>query len=319
LFPSYQRGNYEVYGNPQTDFVCGFLLYFGTVCDILELSPKKEKENLKYMSFNNSCSFAGIANLLAEKGIDTEDYKIALQMRLPYMMDKEGGRYLSGPMLQTKDWFNLFLEPLGYELDEKFLKKQDVISYIRSAAPAMIGVQIRSGVRHAVVYVGEDHGKMRFLNNKRKDSAEPDNYLWTEAEFLEKIGRDVTVIGCLVQVEKRLPDFSSRYERSLLVLSELQKDVNAVCKRAMDHGTLCNYQETLFRAVLLDNIAVLKLTPEVLLAEQFQKVQRQYLAAMRTTQETVVLAEYIDVRMLNEAIDGWRNAIQQSRQNEEVS
>jgi hypothetical protein len=267
------------------------------------------------MSFNNSCSFAGIANLLAEKGIDTEDYKIALGMKLPYMLDKEDGNYLSGPMLQTKDWFQLYLAPLGFELDEKFLKKSDVISYIRKEAPAMIGVQIRSGVRHAVVYVGEDNGKLRFLNNKRKDSAEPEDYLWAEAEFLEKIDRDIAVVGCLVQTEKRIPDFAPRYERSLIVLSELQEDVNEVCNRAVDHETLCNYQETLFRAVLLDNIAVLKLTPEALLVEQFENVQRQYLAAMRTPQETVVLAEYMDMGLLNAAIDGWRNVIRQSSQN----
>jgi hypothetical protein len=271
------------------------------------------------MSFNNSCSFAGVANLLAEKGIDAEDYEIALGMRLPYMIDKEGESYLSGPMLQTRDWFLLYLAPLGYELDEKFLKKQDVISYIRKAVPAMIGVQLRSGVRHAVVYVGEDNGKMRFLNNKRKDSADPDDYLWTEAEFLEKIDRDITVVGCLAQAEKRIPDFVPRYEQSLFVLSELQKDVNAVCKRAMDHETLYNYQETLFRAVLLDNIAVLKLTTEVMLVEQFENVQRQFLAAMRTSQETVVLAEYIDMELLNEAIDGWRNAIHRSIENEKVA
>jgi hypothetical protein len=267
------------------------------------------------MSFNNSCSFAGIANLLVEKGIDTEDYKIALGMKLPYMLDKEDGKYLSGPMLQTKDWFQLYLAPIGFELDEKFLKKVDVISYIRKVAPAMIGVQIRSGMRHAVVYVGEDNGKMRFLNNKREDSTEPEDYVWTEAEFLEKIDRDIAVVGCLVQTEKRLPDFSPRYERSLRVLSELQEDVNAVCSRGVDHETLCNYQEALFRAVLLDNIAVLKLTPEALLVEQFENVQRQYLAAMRTPQETVVLAEYMDMGLLNAAIDGWRNVICQSSQN----
>jgi hypothetical protein len=268
------------------------------------------------MSFNNSCSFAGIANLLAEKGIDAEDYEIALGMRLPYMIDKEEGSYLSGPMLQTKVWFQLYLAPLGFELDEKFLKKQDVISYIRKAAPAMIGVQFRTGVRHAVVYVGEDNGKMRFLNNKRKDSADPDDYLWREEEFLEKIDRDITVAGCLVKAEKQLPDFAPRYERSLFVLSELQKDVNAVCKRAMDHETLRDYQENLFRAVLLDNIAVLKLTPEALLVEQFENVQRQYLAAMRTSQETIVLADYMNMVQLNEAIDGWRNAIWRSSENE---
>lgn len=38
---------------------------------------------MKYMTFNSSCAFAGVANMLAAYGIDKEDREIALGMQLP--------------------------------------------------------------------------------------------------------------------------------------------------------------------------------------------------------------------------------------------
>lgn len=57
---------------------------------------------MKYMHFNSSCSYASIANLLYLKGIDTEDSVIAKAINLPYILLKDGGTYLAGPMLQSK-------------------------------------------------------------------------------------------------------------------------------------------------------------------------------------------------------------------------
>ncbi len=39
---------------------------------------------MKYMHFNSSCPYAGLANLLDLHGLDTEDYKIALEMGCPF-------------------------------------------------------------------------------------------------------------------------------------------------------------------------------------------------------------------------------------------
>ena len=64
---------------------------------------------MKYMTFNSSCSYAGLANLLSFYGIDTEDRKIALDMDLPFLFDCKDGYYSSGPMLQGGKWFNLYL------------------------------------------------------------------------------------------------------------------------------------------------------------------------------------------------------------------
>ena len=44
------------------------------------------------MTFNSSCAFAGVANMLAAYGIDKEDREIALGMQLPYLFEKDRTR-----------------------------------------------------------------------------------------------------------------------------------------------------------------------------------------------------------------------------------
>ena len=78
---------------------------------------------MKYMTFNSSCAFAGIANMLMKKGISVEDYEVALGIELPYLMVREGESFLAGTMLQEKKWFDIFLKKQGFELSEKSLKK----------------------------------------------------------------------------------------------------------------------------------------------------------------------------------------------------
>jgi len=63
---------------------------------------------MKYMTFNSSCSFAGIANMLESKGLDFQDYEVALGMELPYIVAKRGGGYMAGSMLQGKKYFDIF-------------------------------------------------------------------------------------------------------------------------------------------------------------------------------------------------------------------
>ena len=62
---------------------------------------------MKYMHFKASCSYAALAAIMEIIGVDTEDYKIALEIKLPWLFSKEDGAYISGPMLQGAKWFNL--------------------------------------------------------------------------------------------------------------------------------------------------------------------------------------------------------------------
>lgn len=51
---------------------------------------------MKYMTFNSSCAFAGVANMLSAFDVDVEDRDIALGMKLPYIFAQEDSAYLGG-------------------------------------------------------------------------------------------------------------------------------------------------------------------------------------------------------------------------------
>lgn len=51
---------------------------------------------MKYMTFNSSCSFAGIANMLERMGYAYEDYQVAAGMELPYIVARDNGGYIAG-------------------------------------------------------------------------------------------------------------------------------------------------------------------------------------------------------------------------------
>ena len=121
---------------------------------------------MKYMTFNSSCSYAGVANMLEQYGVDTDDRSIALGMKLPYLFSREDGIYMAGPMLQSAGWFNLYLNPIGFEMIEKEVPAEQVPEYLMQRKTAMLGLQVDEGGKHAVVYIGHQDGKLVFLNNK---------------------------------------------------------------------------------------------------------------------------------------------------------
>ena len=269
---------------------------------------------MKYMSFQNSCSFAGVANLLEQYGVDAEADQIALGMHLPYMMEKTKDGYQAGPMLQTRKWFDLYLNPLGFEMQETLLNRKQVINFLKENEPCMIGVKVNPDAsRHAIIYVGAQNGTLVFLNNRRKDSPEPDSFRWTEAEFMNLMDREIIPIAKVMPCEKKTASLGARYEETLNALADMKEKVNHICKHAIDISFQQESKETVFRAILLDNIAVLKLTQETELTHLFEIVQGQYLSALAQKRE-LVLEEHINMKLLNEALDCWKDCILREQQ-----
>lgn len=95
---------------------------------------------MKYMSFNSSCSYAGLANMLEYYGIETEDRQIALDMGLPFLFSKEENAYSAGPMLQTAEWFHLYLKPRGFRMTETRLQREAVVAVIERAEPEPVSL-----------------------------------------------------------------------------------------------------------------------------------------------------------------------------------
>ena len=263
---------------------------------------------MKYMTFNSSCSYAGVANMLAQYGVETDDRTIARKMMLPYLFAKEDGAYLSGPMLQSADWFNLYLHPIGYTMTEKRMEREKIPSALRSTKAAMLGLRISPKSKHAVVYQGMNHGNYCFLNNKWQHTDEPEQLSLTEAELLSRLD-DYGMVAALEPIQCKVVDFEPLLRQSIQTLDELKQDILFFCTQEQTPQAVIAAMNPLFRAILLDGITMLELCAETALAEKLRIVQSKFMTAAKKSTE-VILSEEISVDLLVEAIEEYKHLIE---------
>ena len=255
---------------------------------------------MKYMTFNSSCSYAGIANLLSFYGIDTEDRTIALEMGLPFLFDYEDGRYSSGPMLQGAKWFNLYLKTVGYTMTETEVAKEQLCDYLRDLQAAMLGIYVSERNKHAVVYTGMRDGKFCMLNNKWEQSDEPDTLLFSEQELLRRVDETVTV-AVLRKAACETVKTEGMVTHSVAVLQSLAKEIADFCSQERSPMDIRSSMNTLFRAILLDGITMLDLIGETQISQKLKTVQGQFMNAVKEN-KPLQLDQHLDMALLDSAI-----------------
>lgn len=262
---------------------------------------------MKYMTFNSSCSYAGVANMLESFDFSAEDRQIALDMGLPYLFSYENGAYCSGPMLQTAEWFNLYLNPRGFSLTETMLSKGEVCAFLKEHIPAMLGLAVSPRGKHAVVCVGMEGARYRFLNNKPQNSPEPESICLTEEELLPLLEESVAV----AVLQKSIPlatDLKPYLQRSADTLLMLKQDIRNFCSKEQTPQALRAAQNTIFRAILLDGITMLELLGNEDPLKTLQAVQREFLNALKEN-KALILADRLSMRRFESAIDAYRDMI----------
>ena len=262
---------------------------------------------MKYMTFNSSCSYAGLANLLSYYGVDEEDRTIAMKMGLPYLFAYEDGRYLSGPMLQGARWFSLYLRPIGFTLTERQLSREEVCHYLQANPPVMLGIRVTPTSKHAVIYTGSGDGEYHFLNNKRQTSPEPETFHLTEVDLFSRLDQTVTV-GILKKTGPVPVNLQPYLESSLTTLRSLQSELTAFCSQEQPPAAQQQAMESLFRPILLDGVAMLELLEEERLASSLRTVRTQFMRAIRESRPAV-LSSHLDMPLLTTAMTEYAQLI----------
>jgi len=235
---------------------------------------------MKYMHFKASCSYTALAAMMEYHGTDTEDYRIALEMKLPWLFAGEDGAFISGPMLQGAKWFDLWLAPRGYRMKEERVSRDKLCVFLRGHIPAMVGIRTDSG-KHAVVFTGYD-GVYHFINPVREGSAEPDRLSLKEKELLCRTEEEATV-GRVAAAEPEEREILPLLQTSVRVIRENCAAITAFTAEKHDPDDYDAVTDSLFRPLLLDGISMLKLAGETALAAEFAELQQQFLHFMRGT------------------------------------
>lgn len=262
---------------------------------------------MKYMTFNSSCSYAGLANLLTSYGIDTEDRIIALQMGLPYLFAYEDGQYYSGPMLQGAKWFNLYLHPLGLTFTESQLNREEVPLFLQTHTPAMLGLRVTPDRKHAVIFTAGREEEYHFLNNKHQTSPEPETLDLTGSALLSRLDETVTV-GLLEKVEPSPTFIRPHLESSLNVLSTLQAELITFCSQEQSPAAQRQAMDALFRPILLDGVTMLELLEEDRLASNLRTLRTQFTKALKSSRP-LILSSCLDMSLLTTSMTNYARLI----------
>lgn len=256
---------------------------------------------MKYMTFNSGCSYAGVANMLEQYGVDTSDRSIALGIKLPYLFHYCDGAYLSGPMPQSAEWFNLYLNPIGYMLIEEEIPAEKIADYLKSHKTAMLGVKSESASKHAVVYTGTESDYFIFLNNKWEAEEAPNEFLLTADELKQRI-EPIVVVATLRQIPEKCVDFTDKLKTSMSILQANLTEILELCSIQETVANLRLKLNTLFRPLFLDGITMLNLIGETALAKEFVTLQQELLSALRQApQQSIYLKEYLSISKLQES------------------
>ena len=215
---------------------------------------------MKYMTFNSSCTYAGLANMLMDKGIDVEDYEIALEMKLPFFIERDENGFSAEPLLQSKKWFDIYLNPRGLEMVEDLVNNAEMFDFLQTKDRALLGIRMQNGrnAYHAVVYKGTKEGKADFINNKHEGSPEPDMFEFTKDELINCL-RDKTLVGTLKTCAKKEPDLRPLLGQSIQNLNDLQSEFDEFCRLPRTNAEILEKEEGLFRPILLDGPSMMKL------------------------------------------------------------
>ena len=253
---------------------------------------------MKYMTFNSSCAFAGVANMLESFGIDKEDRELAIGMKLPYLFDET---YRTGASLQSAEHFNLYLNQLGITMQEEQLPKHEMIKTLKhSTRPMMIGINLEFG-KHAIIFKNYQNGHFCFTNNKRFDSEKPAEYRFTEAELSDRLD-ETTVVGWLEDAPIKDVDFTPFFEKSLFNLQKYRVELLAFCDIEQSVENLNAARDPLFRPIALDGLVIMELVENEKMVAMQQEIQTKLLAMLRK-QEPVIPKQELPMDLIANVLD----------------
>ena len=265
---------------------------------------------MKYMTFNRSCSYAGLANLLEEFEIHYEDHEIIKALNIPYLFiyNEQEDSYSAGAMIQSLPWFNYFLNTLGFNLIEEFFNPQQAINILnKSEKRYMVGIlnDENSNLKHAVIFECKEGAKYRFLNLKHKDSIEPDYIFFSEEELNEKLPEKFPM-GYLIKNNEIINfDATDQIKYSLENIEKYKNRIIEFCSKKQEITEIVKVKDTLFAPLLLDILSMMELIGENTLANKIKYVQTSFLKAMNE-KKTVLLTDYFSIEQIADIISQYK-------------
>lgn len=259
---------------------------------------------MKYQTFNNSCFFAALANLLLDFNIDVEDYDLVKAGNLAYIFryDEEDNSYYSGYTLQGKKWRNNYLKAYGvvfkevtFISDDPILDKKNAIEYLKTRKDkCIISLKVLGNSRwHAVIFEGIKDSKYYFKNMRKKDSNAKKYFIFDRDELINKLA-DRIYIGWLDPgITSCHFDLINEIGISICTLKNYITDITDFCCKETTQSERMLARDTLFRALFIQYYSMLEIIEENDIVECLNTTRKQYMKTFELD-DKLILKNYID-------------------------
>lgn len=267
---------------------------------------------MKYQTFDSSCCYAGLANMLDDFSLDFEDRDIAIAAELPYMLRFDAARncFLAGSMLQGAEWFNNFLRPRGMRFVERSFTGEAAVNFLaNSDTRVLLAAEVADG-RQALVFEGVRGGRFHFINNKWKDSEGAERYMFTAAELYDRIDPEQNSLGWIELSTKSPVDFLEKLYITLEYIGKYRASLKKFCEIPRQRIALRWAIEPLFRPLMVDLLAMMELVGEARMVLMIKVLQRSLFNALNSEEETLLPFDYISEQQLDEALDRYTEIVQ---------
>lgn len=265
------------------------------------------KYKTKYMHANSSCSYCAISYMVQDFDIDVTDIDIAKEINLPLMFEKNNSQYNSGFMLQSKKWFDLFLNPRGLELKGLTFDKNSAVAFFKENKNVMIGLKTPQG-KHAVVLNGYKDGCFRFFNPTHEGSGEEECLVLNEEALINSLDNKLSVAR-IVSHEKKSVDLKTNIVESISALSFYKNDLETFIENNTARDSYRNNLD-LFRPLLLDGLTMMEIASENSLLPLIEQAQKQLLSFIRGLDENLNQNEFL--ASIIQIIDYWKNIMEEA-------
>lgn len=259
------------------------------------------------MHANSSCSYCAISYMVQVFDINVTDIDIVKEINLPLMFEKNNNQYNSGFMLQSKKWFDLFLNPRGLELKELMFNKNPAIAFLKENKNVMIGLKTPQG-KHAVVLVDYSGSCFKFFNPTHEGSGEEEYLVLNEETLINSLDNKLSVAR-IVPCEKKSVDLKDNIVESISALSFYKNDLESFVENNAAREAYRNNLD-LFRPLLLDGLTVMEITNETSLLSLMKQAQKQLLSFIREIDENLNQNEFL--LSIIKIINCWKNMMEKT-------
>lgn len=250
------------------------------------------------MTFNNSCGYCALANMVESFGIDVEDRNICIEIGLPFLMlyDVRNDKFSIGTQHQNALFFNMYLESKGLYFVETEIQKKLIPKYLISHSNVMIGLSL-SNKKHALVFLSHTNETYKFLNPHREDDKKADFLYFNEDELNNSLD-EIHTIGYIIKIDETNKMSKFLHANTISTVHFLKTKLLEFIHNDQTKTEIIEKSEKLLRTLALDMYEMMKIVQEESIVKNIE-IFRSEVIKLRNMNGSIKPIEHLNIENIN--------------------